>query len=306
NMALWLVFLISGYGMLRYTTFRTYFRGYLLPSLLIFIYFILVMQVFMPAFSDGHYNGQTGRYAHLGATPLIILQHWLHEPLFFLSLWTDMNENGRLFYGYRNETWLMLLLSGGIFILRRPAFSWMLLPILAQKFFSGDPAMTGITHHYSIEFVPVLSIALLWAAARQPQRAFSYIVPSLVLTLGATVWSMDHKLLPGYNNTNLHFYSARHYRSVHPNPAFILQKLKEIPDTAAVSASSELTPHLALRRRIYHFPVVRDASYIVLISGNTNYYPLGRDEFFRRVQEYRQQGFHTLCDEKDLLILARP
>ncbi|MGQ3012466.1 MAG: DUF2079 domain-containing protein, partial [Flavobacteriales bacterium] len=306
NMALWLVFLISGYGMLRYTTFRAYFRGYLLPSLLISVYFILVMQVFMPAFSDGNYNGQTGRYAHLGATPAAILYNWFSNPLSFLSLWVDLNDNAKIIFGYKAQVWLMLLLSGGIFVLRRPAFFWMILPILAQKFFSGDPAMTGITHHYSIEFVPVLSMALLWAAAQQPQRALWYSIPSIVLTLGATVWSMDHKLLPGYNNANLHFYGARHYRSVHPDPAFILQKLKEIPDTAAVSASSELTPHLALRRRIYHFPVVRDASYIVLISAHTNYYPLGREEFFRRVQEYRQQGFRTLCDEKDLLILARP
>jgi len=216
NMALWLVFLISGYGMLRYTTFRAFLRGYLLPAALVFLYFILVMQVFMPAFSDGNHNGQTGRYAHLGPTPMAILHNWFKEPLSFISLWVDINENGNIFYGYRTETWLMLLLSGGIFILRRPAFFWMILPILAQKFFSEDPLIMGITHHYSIEFVPVLSLALLWTLMNMGKYRGLVLVPALLLSTTGTYYAMEHKLRTDYGDTNLKFYESSITRACIP------------------------------------------------------------------------------------------
>ena len=300
NMALWLVFLISGYGMLRFRDIRSYLRQYLLPSLLVFLYFILVLIVIMPALGADQ-NSQTGRYGN----PSALLQQWIQQPLTFAALWTDINENGQVYHGMRNQVWLMLLLSGGIFMLRRPAFLWMILPILAQKFLSGDPNIIGITHHYSIEFVPVLSTALLWQVKAKQEQKLRWLPVICLITLAATIWSIHHTFFPGYNNRNIAFYMADHYRSEHPDIGFIRKKLRSIPEEAAVSTSSELSPHLALRRRIYHYPNVRDASYIIVLNAHTNFYPLGEEEFRKRIQTHLNEGFAIVCNQNDLLILHK-
>ena len=301
NMALWLVFLISGYGMLRFRDIRSYLRQYLLPSLLVFLYFILVLIVVMPALAGLEQNGQTGRYGSLS----LLIPQWIQQPETFAALWTDINEAGEFHYGKRNQLWAMLLLSGGIFILRRPAFLWMILPILAQKLLSGNEVIIGITHHYSVEFVPILSIALLWAVKQQKKYGLLLLVPSLILSVAASWYAIEHKMLIYYEDDNIKFYTPRHFSSPHPDIPFIYRKLNELPPDAALSVSGELSPHLAMRRKIYHYPHVRDAEYIVLISGNTNYYPLSEDTFAASVQANLQEGFKVICDEKDLLILQK-
>ncbi|MGQ3133715.1 MAG: DUF2079 domain-containing protein, partial [Flavobacteriales bacterium] len=180
-----------------------------------------------------------------------------------------------------------------------------ILPILAQKFFSGDPAMTGITHHYSIEFVPVLSMALLWALTNMHRYRYLLLIPSLLLSTAGTWYAMEHKLFVHYEDANIKFYEKQHFQSPHADLPFIHQKLSEIPAKASVSASSELTPHLAMRREIYHFPVVRDADYIVAISAHTNYYPLSESSFFQLTGKWQQRGYKVICNEKDLLILQK-
>jgi len=57
-----------------------------------------------------------------------------------------------------------------------------------------------------------------------------------------------------------------------------------------------------MRREIYHFPVVRDAAYIVVITGHTNYYPLSERAFFQLIGKWQQSGYKVVCNEKDLIL----
>ena len=78
-----------------------------------------------------------------------------------MSLLFKNTLNDPTYDGIKQELFLMVFVSGGIALLLRPVYLFMLIPIFAQKLLSNDYALWGINSHYSIEFVPILSIAII-------------------------------------------------------------------------------------------------------------------------------------------------
>jgi hypothetical protein len=57
-----------------------------------------------------------------------------------------------------------------------------------------------------------------------------------------------------------------------------------LPKDAAISAQSQLIPHLALRKKIYQFPIINDADYIIF-SPNEGNYPLTTKDFSIKIED---------------------
>src|SRR5690554_7487847 len=53
-----------------------------------------------------------------------------------------------------------MLFSGLLFLLKKPHFILMLLPIYFQKLFHDNYSMWGIGDHYNIEFAPIMAIGV--------------------------------------------------------------------------------------------------------------------------------------------------
>ena len=71
----------------------------------------------------------------------------------------------------------MMMIAGGWACLRHPQFLCMLIPIYAQKMLSNAPSFWGVGRQYSIEFVPIISLAVVFwppstAASFKPSTHF--------------------------------------------------------------------------------------------------------------------------------------
>ena len=81
----------------------------------------------------------------------------------------------------------MMVVAGGWACLRHPQFLWMLIPIYAQKMLSNAPSFWGVGRQYSIEFVPIISLAVVHLASKH-RRLFQVVYPLLfVVTLASTI-----------------------------------------------------------------------------------------------------------------------
>ena len=102
----------------------------------------------------------------------------------------------------------------------------------------------------------------------------------------------------------IRFYQEIHYKRNY-DVSEVHKLLKGLPEEAAISAQSPFLPHLALREKIYQFPIIRDAVYIVY-SLNEGTYPLSENDFNKLIDELKsseQWDIHFQSDE--LVILKR-
>lgn len=85
-----------------------------------------------------------------------------------------------------------------------------------------------------------------------------------------------------YKSHNIKFYSNSHYLREINYKAYHKILSFYVPNDAAVSANTYLVPHSAFRKKIYQFPNIKDADYVVVCDDFSNYYPFARmnDTYF--------------------------
>ena len=272
------------------------------------VYFVLVMKLVIPAFIRPGKEYRHLRFHALGENVGEILGTIFTRPFYTLSLlWKnhvpDQPEMGALKF----ELHKMVLLSGGLILLRRPAFLLMLLPIYATKLFNDIPAYWGINMHYSIEFVPIISIALLgWIMTRRQVRwQYGLAIGAAVLTLGSTFISFSTRYKLHYTKPNYDLFSSDHWRRWEYDTEKVREAIALVPDGVAVAASDPLTPHLSMRDKLYMFPKVHDAEYaVILLKADT--YPRSVEETHRLKSEMQESGnWETVSENDDVVVLKR-
>jgi hypothetical protein len=195
----------------------------------------------------------------------------------------------------KTELHCFIMISGGVALLFRPAFLWMLLPIYGQKLFNDDFTKWGINHHYSIEFVPLISAALFLLIASMPRR--SAIVAAFAcigLTAGITYKGMHYHESKWYVEENENLFSAKHYhRNMDVKQIHAL--LNRVPSNASLSVSNTLAPYVAFRKELYLFPYTGNADMILLLHEPESYYPLDADGFNRHFDELLHDSSYVLA-----------
>ncbi len=270
-------------------------------------YFLLVTEVWMPQLNTTHrLFAQLIRYQHLGNSTGAIAWNLITHPQL---LWQHLffNTTGNPDYNYiKAELYGVLLLSGGISIFFRPWYLLMLVPIMAQKLLTHDFVLWGIGYQYSIEFAPVLALATFDTANRLNIKAQKrYLGLFLILTLAATAVTLVKRKSKWFIKPLVQFQRPMHYRSLFDREK-LHAALQTIPDQVPVSASSCLTPRLVEREKLYHFPVIRDAAYIVLVKTSEETYPLSPATYQQKIQELRQNSlFKVLFEDEQLIIFRR-
>lgn len=241
------------------------------------IYFLIIVKWVMPALDDDMHwvdGFRHFRYGILGNSPLEAIKSIFRQPVSVVR-WFFENHTEEPFYnGIKWELHRMLLLSGGFVFLRFPRFFIMLIPIFFQKVYADDVVKWGINYHYSIEFAPVLSLALFTWFSRWKSEMLTFLCSGLatILAFFATYSSFQERKSIWFDPVPVAFYLPEHYE-VNFNAGKLHKKLKEIPLEVGVSASSPLVPHLSNRKLILSYPEVDEASLIVLLdAGNT--YPM--------------------------------
>lgn len=307
NMSLWMVFVITGlYVRDKFRKLKT--QPLYSISLIVTagLYFILVVGIIMPAINKGavpiYFKNS---YSHIGASFSEIIVNLITHPkdtfdLFFKNIYPD-----KPYYGIKAELYLVIIASGGIALLFKPYYLIMLIPVFTQKMLSKSPLLWGTLYHYSIEFVPIISLAVFeWANSFLNKKAgYTIAILFMLLTPLSSLKLMDHRKSLWYDPVSMQFFSKKHYdRSL--NYREIHKALQIIPDDASLSAHHALAPHLAGRKKIYHYPIMKDAEYIVLFQSKRGSFPVKKDTYQEQLIQYKNsEEMDVIYDENDLLIL---
>jgi uncharacterized membrane protein len=311
NMSLWMIFILAGFSLWMRRSGKEEFRRVIRLNLLLIvislIYFFIVVDRIMPLLSESGNSGQLGRYSNYGDSIADITLNILKDPVELFRILFKSTLDGELYKGIKPETHLMVIFSGGIALILLPEFLIMLIPVYLQKFIPDDYALWGINGHYSIEFVPILSISVIMLIRRITREKWQLILAGFIilLTYIASFSVMEHRKSLWYNPVNTIFYKKEHYRSG-LNDRMIRKEIKKLPADARLSVSGFLAPHLAAREKIYMFPVVKDSEFIVLITRNRIPYPLDEKEFSELLEKYRNSSdFKVILERDELVILKR-
>lgn len=287
TIALWMISVATGLAWLYRSDTRARGQALALAGVAC-VYFVLTLKVIIPLLQPEGVSGfgYTEKYAALGGSISEILKTIaLHPQRAFTYLFENL-PGVEAPVGVKSEVYWFLLLSGGVALLRRPVFVWMLLPILAQKMYYNHFTRWSSDYHYNIEFVPILAwAAAVWVAELQGSRTRQQIV-RWALWLGAcgtTLYALQHRANPWFNPVQSDFFTAPHYRPPEGiDRRAVHRGLALIPRSASVSASNTLAPHLALRREIYLYPELGTAAYVALLKDG-NPYPMTHEEFNQRL-----------------------
>ncbi|PTN10291.1 DUF2079 domain-containing protein [Mangrovibacterium marinum] len=308
NMSLWLAFIFTGLWIDKKLRFSG-FTKLIYPAAIAIsiIYFVTVTSYIMPGFVPYESSGQLARYSHLGNNLSEIVKTIILEPFQSVKMLFSNTKQGDIYQPIKTELHLMVLLAGGWLFLFRPSFLVMLVPIYFQKLLSNDPGMWGINYHYSIEFVPILSLLFIEVTSGINHKKWLYPVTLsiLVLTASSTTYTFFHRKSIWYTEVKANPFSPTHYKS-NLQIQTINHQLNTIPQNSAVSCHYSLAPHLAYREEIYHFPNIKNAEYIVLLKNTTSFYPLQKDEYLEKIEAYRNSEIFSIWSESnDLIIFSK-
>jgi uncharacterized membrane protein len=303
NMALWMIFICIGliFEYRKNKSAVTYLSLFILASI---IYFITVIYVLIPRFSNS--NEYTGfAYSILGNTPLEALKNLLTHPVDHLKI-LFINHNNIPGGDYvKIEMHVLVLLSGALILILRPYYLIMLIPIYFQKLYHDSFLMWGIGGQYSIEFAPILALGVFSVIKDFKNSRTVKIVTALVL-LGAfasTIRVMDHTVFYT-DKSRIRIYQAIHYKRNY-DVIQVHKILDKIPANAKVSAQTPFVPHLSLRDKIYQFPIVNDAEYMVY-SEKEGKYPLDKETFNVTIKCMLNSGdWEIMFKSEDLVILKK-
>lgn len=305
-MPLWLAFVCAGLAIL-YRADRSLRNAAAVLGGTAFISFLIIVKYIMPALAnEGEaYVQIRSNYSAVGASLSEITVTIFTDPARIFNLLFFNHTGNYLGDHYKMETYLFLVLSGGILFLLRPAFLIMIIPIIAQKMFHNDFLKWGIGDHYSIEFAPVCSLGAFFVIASlhdtQWKKYLAYIAAFFSLVM--TIRSFDSSYT--YFDRDRHrVYQARHY-SKNYDVKEAHAALKLIPADAIVSAQSPFVPHLAFRDRIYQFPVIHEAEYVVF-SYEEYTYPLTKESFaVQAAMLISSPDWEKIYEKNAMIILKR-
>ena len=303
NTSLWLVFVCLGLA-IQYRK-DSPIRNYLmLAALFCLIYFISITSFVMPAFSNGNTYPHF-QYSILGENFHEAIFHLLRHPFEMLKiLFTNHTNNPHGDY-VKLELHALVILSGLPLLLKKPQFLLMLIPIYFQKLFHDNVSMWGIGGQYNIEFAPIMAIGIFMTISEFKNIKLKNIlsVTVLSLTLFCTLRTMDNTIFP-ISKSRIRLYQASHYTSDY-NESNLHRQFSLIPKDAIVSAQSAFVPQMALRDKIYQFPLIKDAEYVVY-SMKENSYPITGDEFIALVNQLENSNEWSIqYKDEDITILKR-
>lgn len=308
NMALWTIFI--GLGMaLHYRKSKLRIKGSAVISLLGFAYFLFVMKVAIPHYANGKLPYMHFNYSALGENPGQALIGLLTHPIKAIKLLFISHGEmaGTADPNLKTDLHLFVLLSGGIFLLFRPQFLVMLIPIYAQKMFSDDPSKWGIYNQYSIEFVPILVLAsfTVFSALKDHRAALLAGILLFLSSFDTTKRFIDLWSPNVYYKTIDNFYKPSHYTREFPVKEMHQNLVKYIPKDVSVSATYFLVPHLAERKQVYQYPNIDNADFIAWANDSIGTYPMDSVAYYHSIDTIKSNGQWADVYENDHLVILK-
>jgi hypothetical protein len=272
---------------------------------------LLSFTVIMPYFSGLQASAFLVRYGQFGDTPLGIARNLVQEPRLFVD-WLRRSDVLR----YPRDLWLS---SGGLAILY-PLALIMALPSLLINTFSSYGWMRSGGGHYSASIVPFLIISAIygvdWVARVIDRRAGSqardqaagnrsvyWSVCLALVGLGLAI-SLAFQYHNGISPLSRRFALApvsEHARRAEA----LIEQVNRLPPDVPISVGSNLYPQVGHRERVYLFPTISDAQYILLdVTGPPSPAGVGdQRQIVGELLDYAQFG--VAASDHGVLLLER-
>ena len=233
----------------------------------------------------------------LGAAMIVVAAIWFYVAVYIVISWANPQGKSQYLTHYedwgdnpfeivltmiRQRAWWLIFNKDNLDYLSRlllplaflPVFYLPILlialPSLAINLLSGNMLMhRPEMFHYAGPIVPFAILAAIWGARflvqhlgrRMPGggKSLSYLLSCLVL-----VCSLSYHRYRGFSPLSVRFrwpVTTEHHRLAQ-------QLIDQIPPTASVSAQLNLNPHVSHREKLYIFPTIEDAEYILLDAAS--------------------------------------
>jgi uncharacterized membrane protein len=262
---------------------------------------VVATTVVVPHFAPGGGSPFAGRYAAVGGSP-----GGIAETL-FTSPWTLLGEATEA----RDLRYLLDLLVplAGLPVLA-PGAALVAAPELAANLLSGTTTQTSVHFHYTAAAIPALLVATIFAAGRVRRRTGwrRDSLPRLLVCLGV-IAGVVYGPNPLWSHVPFGEDLAAHDHAVTAHDRIADRALRRIPTGVAVSATNTLGAHLSERRRVFSFPVLRDARWVAIDTRRLSYFDhaIGGPRAEQALARLRAQpGWTVVLDADGILVLRRP
>ncbi|MEZ5173081.1 MAG: DUF2079 domain-containing protein [Bacteroidia bacterium] len=277
NLSLWMIFVCIGL-LVEYRKSKQVSYHLVAMVLVSIVWFVGVTGFIMPAFSEN------GAYPHfhysvLGETSGDAIKFLLMHPIESLKLLFS-NHTGLPEADHVKPEFIALMCYAGLpLLIFRPAYLIMMIPLVFQKFYHDDFFKWGIYAQYSIEFAPIVAIGVVSAVSGFNNNKFRLLILLVVIAgnLRATRYLFKEKTRLWQEKNKIDPFRMSHYRRPFPVEQF-RKAIDLIPEDAIVSCQSNFQPHISLRDKVYQFPDINDAQFILLTDWAGSY-PLERKDF---------------------------
>jgi uncharacterized membrane protein len=213
---------------------------------------LIAVDVVIPHFRHGAASSFFGRYQAVGGSAGGIVK----------KLFTDPARLASVAFDHRGAHYLLDLLLPIVWLsVLAPLLLVALLPELALNLLSSVDAQKSIHYHYVAAEIPILFAAAAMGAGRLGRWGSTAPAAAVLAGVAANyalgplpLW----RFVPG--GATLQAKSVQ----VTKHDRVAARELRLIPSGAAVTATNALGAHLSERRRIFSFPYLRDAQWVIV------------------------------------------
>lgn len=277
------------------------------------VYFVAITKFVIPSLANVEREYLHFNYSYFGSSYSEAIAFALQHPLETLKVFFVNHSEPPAGDWVKIELYITLLLSGAFAWFLRPHYLLMVIPVIAMKVLNDSLIKWGLNYHYNIELCWLLTFALFewlggWTVKTEKRKLTAIAV--VIVALGTTLASYSLRRSPWYDATRQNPFIAAHYKRDFSISA-LNEALELIPknEKLAVSAHFNIVPRLSIRKDIYEFPLIEDATYIAVLKGEGyySYYKKTDQKTYDATIDsiMNSTDWETLYDKNKTVILRR-
>ena len=261
---------------------------------------LIAIAVIVPHFAPGGGSPFESRYADVGGSPSGIVKTALTHPSTTLSALTEARDLQYVFH---------LLLPLAFLSLLAPGVALTAGPEVLLNVLSDVRTQTSIHFHYTAGAIPGLVVGAIFGAARlrDGNRAPLASLPRVVVLISVLA-TVLYGPIPAWSHVPFGQDAGGFQYRITARDHAAATAVRLIPRSAAVSASNTMGAHLSGRRRVFSFPLLKEARWIAVDKLRMSYGDdnLARQRGLRALRRLRQDPrWHVVFEQKGVVVLHR-
>ena len=256
-----------------------------IPLLIISVlYFVIATKFIIPAFNSPGEGSVffAVRYGWLGSNPFEIMKNSLLNPVKVIEHVLTLDKIAVVARMLLPIAFMNLANFWGIFLF--------ILPLFANLLSSFQPQYT-LSAHYAVVIMPFVYLGAIYGA-----NTLDFSFKSYKTKYRLWIFVIIASILAAFAFAP-HTFNMRKCK-ITPHKKLFYSFKKQIPEKAKLSTQVDLLPHLAHREKVYLFPEILDAEY-VLIDTKGNVWPCSYEDYRKHVNKLMSNRKFKKVAEKD-------